>query len=281
MRYLYGSISDWSALFQEAFRSCKPGGWVESFEASAMLESDDDTVKEGSAMSEWGKFFIEGGKRLGRTFTILDDDLQKKGMEDAGFTDIQIRNFKASNCPGLSSSVCSGIVANWTYSFPSVAGPKIPRCKKLEPLRLLPWIKIWRASSCIWRVSCWDGRRMKSRFIARSFEGSWDRASIIHTVGWGLSTGGSRSKRTRICMYTALGWKRLLVHQRSIDAWVSQAETRQGVSSFQLVAQVMHRSPHRLSIPFRAHSPLSRRIIIAININPHFISHLWLNLKFI
>ncbi|RKL32483.1 hypothetical protein BFJ72_g10426 [Fusarium proliferatum] len=97
MRYLYGSISDWSALFQEAFRSCKPGGWVESFEASAMLESDDDTVKEGSAMSEWGKFFIEGGKRLGRTFTILDDDLQKKGMEDAGFTDIQIRNFKATS----------------------------------------------------------------------------------------------------------------------------------------------------------------------------------------
>ncbi|EWZ85313.1 hypothetical protein BFJ63_vAg6210 [Fusarium oxysporum f. sp. narcissi] len=94
MRYLYGSISDWSALFQEAFRSCKPGGWVESFEASPCLESDDDTVKDGSAMSEWGKFFIEGGKRLGRTFTILDDDLQKQGMEDAGFTDIQTRDFK-------------------------------------------------------------------------------------------------------------------------------------------------------------------------------------------
>ncbi|ENH70162.1 mRNA 3'-end-processing protein YTH1 [Fusarium oxysporum f. sp. cubense race 1] len=94
MRYLYGSISDWSALFQEAFRSCKPGGWVESFEASPCLESDDDTVKEGSAMSEWGKFFIEGGKRLGRTFTILDDDLQKQGMEDAGFADIQTRDFK-------------------------------------------------------------------------------------------------------------------------------------------------------------------------------------------
>ncbi|KAG5802858.1 hypothetical protein H9Q74_012761 [Fusarium xylarioides] len=104
MRYLYGSISDWSALFQEAFRSCKPGGWVESFEASAMLESDDDTVKEGSAMSEWGKFFIEGGKRLGRTFTILDDDLQKKGMEDARFTDIQTRNFKASNLRNLKCS---------------------------------------------------------------------------------------------------------------------------------------------------------------------------------
>jgi ubiquinone/menaquinone biosynthesis C-methylase UbiE len=109
MRYLYGSISDWSALFQEAYRSCKPGGWVESFEASPCLESDDDTVKEGSAMSEWGKFFIEGGKRLGRTFTILDDDLQKKGMEDAGFTDIQTRDFKVSTISTVHSQM------SWAY----------------------------------------------------------------------------------------------------------------------------------------------------------------------
>ncbi|KAM0354822.1 hypothetical protein ACHAPU_000647 [Fusarium lateritium] len=104
MRYLYGSISDWSALFHEAYRACAPGGWVESFEASAMLESDDGSVVEGSAISEWGKFFIEGGKKLGRTFTILDDDLQKKGMEEAGFVDIQTWDFKAS-CDYLQDTV--------------------------------------------------------------------------------------------------------------------------------------------------------------------------------
>ncbi|KAH6951915.1 S-adenosyl-L-methionine-dependent methyltransferase [Fusarium avenaceum] len=95
MRYLYGSISDWSALFHEAYRACAPGGWVESFEASPCLESSDGSVQEGSAMSEWGKFFIEGGKKLGRTFTILDDDLQQKGMEEAGFVDLQTWDFKA------------------------------------------------------------------------------------------------------------------------------------------------------------------------------------------
>ncbi|RGP71905.1 hypothetical protein FSPOR_3020 [Fusarium sporotrichioides] len=95
MRYLYGSIGDWGALFQEAYRACKPGGWVESFEASPCLESDDGSVQEGSAISEWGKFFIEGGKKLGRTFTIIDDDLQKKGMEEAGFIDIGTWDFKA------------------------------------------------------------------------------------------------------------------------------------------------------------------------------------------
>jgi ubiquinone/menaquinone biosynthesis C-methylase UbiE len=97
MRYLYGSISDWSALFHEAYRACAPGGWVESFEASPCLESSDGSVQEGSAMSEWGKFFIEGGKKLGRTFTIIDDDLQKKGMEEAGFVDLQTWDFKVNH----------------------------------------------------------------------------------------------------------------------------------------------------------------------------------------
>ncbi|KAI8681028.1 hypothetical protein NCS55_00352500 [Fusarium keratoplasticum] len=95
MRYLYGSISDWSALFKEAFRVCKPGGWVESYEASPRMESDDGSVTETCAINEWGKFFIEGGKKLNRTFEILDKDLQKKGMEEAGFVDVQVWDFKA------------------------------------------------------------------------------------------------------------------------------------------------------------------------------------------
>ncbi|KAF4964879.1 hypothetical protein FSARC_7224 [Fusarium sarcochroum] len=94
-------ISDWSSLFQEAYRACKPGGWVESFEASPCIESDDDSVKEGSAMSEWGKFFIEGGKKLGRPFTIIDDDLQRKYMEEAGFVDLQTWDFKASEATSM------------------------------------------------------------------------------------------------------------------------------------------------------------------------------------
>ncbi|KAJ3520910.1 hypothetical protein NM208_g13524 [Fusarium decemcellulare] len=88
MRYLYGSIGDWSALFKEAYRACKPGGWVESFEASPRMESDDGTVTERCAINEWGKFFIEGGRKLGRPFTIIDEDLQQRYMEEAGFAPI-------------------------------------------------------------------------------------------------------------------------------------------------------------------------------------------------
>ncbi|KAF4968109.1 hypothetical protein FSARC_4470 [Fusarium sarcochroum] len=89
IRYLYGSIKDWSTLFKEAFRVCRPGGWVESHEASAMMESDDNTVSDSSAMHEWGKFFIEGGKKMGQPFTIVEDNLQRKYMREAGLINIQ------------------------------------------------------------------------------------------------------------------------------------------------------------------------------------------------
>ncbi|KAF5004806.1 hypothetical protein FDECE_8705 [Fusarium decemcellulare] len=101
MRYLYGSIGDWSALFKEAYRACKSGGWVESFEASPRMESDDGTVTERCAINEWGKFFIEGGRKLGRPFTIIDEDLQQRYMEEAGFVDIKTWDFKASWLPLL------------------------------------------------------------------------------------------------------------------------------------------------------------------------------------
>ena len=94
IRYLYGSIRDWDALYREAFKACKPGGWVENAEASPVLESDDREIPPTSAVSEWGKFFLEGGKKTGRLFSILSDDLQIKGMTAAGFTDIHVENFK-------------------------------------------------------------------------------------------------------------------------------------------------------------------------------------------
>ncbi|KAF4963191.1 hypothetical protein FSARC_8769 [Fusarium sarcochroum] len=96
MRWLVGSIKDWGSLYGEAFRCCKPHGWVESYETSSIITSDDDTVKDDSAMGQWGKFFIEGGKKLGSTFTVVEDGIQRKEMEKAGFVDIQEFDFK---CP--------------------------------------------------------------------------------------------------------------------------------------------------------------------------------------
>ncbi|ROT36420.1 S-adenosyl-L-methionine-dependent methyltransferase [Sodiomyces alkalinus F11] len=94
MRYLYGSVTDWAGLFRQAYRACAPGGWVESYEGSPTLLSDDGTLEEGSAMAEWGKFFYEGARKLGRVFSPLPDHLQERYMEEAGFVDVQVSTMK-------------------------------------------------------------------------------------------------------------------------------------------------------------------------------------------
>lgn len=96
MRYLFGSITDWDALFENAYRVCTPGGWVESYEPTVNAESDDGTVTPGSAHSEWGKFFIEGAKKMGRSCTIVEDGIQIEAMKNAGFVDIKYVDKKVS-----------------------------------------------------------------------------------------------------------------------------------------------------------------------------------------
>ncbi|KAK1991146.1 methyltransferase domain-containing protein [Colletotrichum falcatum] len=95
IRFLVGSIADWPALFKEAYRALKPGGYLESFEVSPMILSDDGTVPETSALGQWGKFFEEGGRKMGRSFRVLDEELQRTSMEAAGFENIAEWNNKA------------------------------------------------------------------------------------------------------------------------------------------------------------------------------------------
>ncbi|RSL71566.1 hypothetical protein CEP54_001346 [Fusarium duplospermum] len=94
MRWLVGSIVDWPQLFKEAYKCLKPGGYIESHEALSRMDCDDGSIHEKSAMHQWGKFFVEGGKKIGRSFTIVEDGVQKKGMEEAGFVNVEERNFK-------------------------------------------------------------------------------------------------------------------------------------------------------------------------------------------
>ncbi|KAK0610788.1 S-adenosyl-L-methionine-dependent methyltransferase [Immersiella caudata] len=94
VRWMIGSISDWERLFRRAYSHMRPGGWLETHEASAFVESDDGTVPETSALGQWGKIFAEGGRKVGMTFSVYEDDIQRKGMEAAGFTDIEVKEFK-------------------------------------------------------------------------------------------------------------------------------------------------------------------------------------------
>ncbi|MBE3041229.1 methyltransferase domain-containing protein [Candidatus Bathyarchaeota archaeon] len=88
-RWLVGSIADWTALYKEAFKALKPGGWLETHEPSTDIVSQDDTVSPQTALGQWGMIFVEGGRKLGRSFDIVKPQLQRKAMEEAGFVDIQ------------------------------------------------------------------------------------------------------------------------------------------------------------------------------------------------
>ncbi|KLO93050.1 uncharacterized protein LW93_6043 [Fusarium fujikuroi] len=92
MRYLFGAIQDWTALYQQAYRVCTPGGWVESVEADIHFRSDDGTAEEQEVYKLCNKLYEEGGKAIGRTFFV--HDLQPKGMEEAGFVDIKTVDYK-------------------------------------------------------------------------------------------------------------------------------------------------------------------------------------------
>ena len=102
MRYLLGAIIDWNELFRQAHRSLKPGGWLESYEASVVEDSDDGSVEPGSPMDQWGKLFHEAGRKTGRSFRVYEDNLQKKAMEAVGFVDIHVWEFKVRQLSGPS-----------------------------------------------------------------------------------------------------------------------------------------------------------------------------------
>ncbi|EAA30122.1 S-adenosyl-L-methionine-dependent methyltransferase [Neurospora crassa] len=92
IRMLIGVVEDWYALFRQAYRTCKPGGYVESFVCSCHFVSDDGSIKPGTALDQWGNIWAQGGKKFGRTFDIYEEDLQRKGMEAAGFVDIDFKD---------------------------------------------------------------------------------------------------------------------------------------------------------------------------------------------
>ena len=98
-RYILGGVSDWPRLFRQAHAALRPGGWLESFWCEADYRSDDGTIRPDSAMMTWSDLFRDGGRKLGRSFTLLSDDTQRKSMEAAGFVDITVKNIKVGGIP--------------------------------------------------------------------------------------------------------------------------------------------------------------------------------------
>ncbi|KAI0162009.1 S-adenosyl-L-methionine-dependent methyltransferase [Xylariaceae sp. FL1272] len=99
LRYLFGSIADWDALYAEAYKATKPGGWVQAVEASVNLRSEDGSVCEGTAMYDWGRLFNEASTKYGRSMSVVDDGVIPPAFRKAGFVDIKERQLKLPTTP--------------------------------------------------------------------------------------------------------------------------------------------------------------------------------------
>ncbi|KAJ4015028.1 hypothetical protein NW766_005356, partial [Fusarium irregulare] len=67
VRYLFGAIHDWPALFCEAYRCCAPGGWVQSCEADYVHRR---IAREAHSVKVWRQVPVGGwpnNRRLAET----------------------------------------------------------------------------------------------------------------------------------------------------------------------------------------------------------------------
>ncbi|KFY24031.1 hypothetical protein V493_05478 [Pseudogymnoascus sp. VKM F-4281 (FW-2241)] len=92
LRCLFGSISDWPKLYNDAFRAIKPGGWIEQVEINVQIVSDDGTVDEDHILTGWSKPFFQASEIVGKSIRLLDQT--KELMLKAGFTNVVQRNYK-------------------------------------------------------------------------------------------------------------------------------------------------------------------------------------------
>ena len=92
IRCLYGSVSDWPALYRDIYAHTKPGGWIQQLEMSIVFKSDHGTVGPDHIMTQWSNTFIEAGERMGKTFKIAATAARL--IREAGFTDVEERWYK-------------------------------------------------------------------------------------------------------------------------------------------------------------------------------------------
>ncbi|KAH8787532.1 S-adenosyl-L-methionine-dependent methyltransferase [Hyaloscypha sp. PMI_1271] len=85
-RMLTHSIRDWPRLFKQSFDNLAPGGYIEFVDVSPVLEVDDRSPRQPSALKEWSQTLVQCYKELG--IDINSSSLHQHRLEEAGFEDV-------------------------------------------------------------------------------------------------------------------------------------------------------------------------------------------------
>ncbi|KAK0641842.1 S-adenosylmethionine-dependent methyltransferase [Cercophora newfieldiana] len=94
IRYLLGSIEDWPKLYKQAFRCLKPGGWIEHTDSSVNIIDNDNSLPKDNPYPAWNQFFVDAGKKIGKTFNVTENDQQIDWAREAGFDNINLIKHK-------------------------------------------------------------------------------------------------------------------------------------------------------------------------------------------
>jgi hypothetical protein len=92
IRGLLGCMSDWPALYSRAFRTIKPGGWLENIEMDMRFKFDNCNVSSEHILFNWATPFVVSGDKIGTTFDVAGK--MKGWMEHAGFVNVAEKSYK-------------------------------------------------------------------------------------------------------------------------------------------------------------------------------------------
>ncbi|CAG8046333.1 unnamed protein product [Penicillium olsonii] len=88
-RCLAGCVADWPTFIRRIFNHVKPGGYFETHESAVWARSDDNSLKEKSALMEWQQALNFAGEKSGRELNIYHK--LKNWMIEAGFEDVTLQ----------------------------------------------------------------------------------------------------------------------------------------------------------------------------------------------
>ncbi|KAH8152343.1 uncharacterized protein LAJ45_03770 [Morchella importuna] len=92
IRNLSGAVRDWKKLYAQAFRTLKPGGWIELKDHSRPFDCDDGSFTSDNILQKWVNDFDKASDMAGVTWIMAEQF--KEDLPDAGFKQVTERSFK-------------------------------------------------------------------------------------------------------------------------------------------------------------------------------------------
>ncbi|KAG5779529.1 hypothetical protein H9Q73_006829 [Fusarium xylarioides] len=83
IRYMTGTVPDWTELLKKAQKHLKPGGWIEHVELWGDARADDDTMSPESPLKTWVNIFNQVAEKVGNPFFWNPaEEFKKAGLKN-------------------------------------------------------------------------------------------------------------------------------------------------------------------------------------------------------